>query len=73
MDGTDPGAGQHRVGRLGHHRHVNANTITGTYAPIMHDIGQTADLVLKHLIGNVLALTGIIAFPQYGCLISAMG
>ena len=73
MDGTDPRAGQHCIGRFGHHGHVNANAITGAHTPLMHDVCEATDLVLEHLIANVLALARIIAFPQYGGLLSTSG
>ena len=73
MDRTDSRAGQHRIGGFRHHGHVNANAIAGAYTPIMHDVCEATDLVLEHLIANVLAFAWIIAFPQYGGLLSTSG
>ena len=73
MDRTDSRAGQHRIGGFRHHGHVNANAIAGAHPSIMHNIGETTDLVFEHLIANVLAFARIIPFPQYGGLLSTGG
>ena len=64
MHGTNPRAGQHRIGRFGDHWQIQHNTVAFAHAHILKDIGHAADTVLQLAIGDVHRLVGgIIWFP----------
>ena len=45
-------AGQHGVGRLGDHRHVDAHAITFVHATAFQHIGQAADVLVQLTVSN---------------------
>ena len=69
MHGADPGAGQHRVGGLGDHRHINGHQIALFNAPAFQNIGETADIFIKLAIGDFFGLSRVIALPDDGDVI----
>ena len=72
MHRADARAGQHRVGRLGDHRQVDRDPIALFDAVRLQHIGEAADLAMQLLIGDVLAVFGIIAFPDDRRLLGAL-
>ena len=51
MDGADPGAGKKRDRQFRNHRQVDCDPVASFYAHLLQDIGESADLGVKHLIG----------------------
>ena len=72
MNGTEAGAGQHGEGCLGDHRHIKGDCIALLYAMMFQNIGETANFVVQLLIGNMLALGGVITLPNDRGLVGAM-
>ena len=64
MHGTDAGAGEHGIGSLGDHRHVDGDAVTFLDAVLLQHIRQTADIVVELVIGDLLVDIGIVAFPD---------
>ena len=50
---AQPGAGQHRHDRLGDHRHVDRDPVTGLDAQVDQGVGGLGDLVLQLGVGDV--------------------
>ncbi len=73
MDGADPGAGEHRHGRLGDHRHVDCDAVAALDAELLQDVGEDADVVMEFAIGDVARLARVVAFPDDGRLVAAGG
>ncbi len=71
MDRADPGAGQHREGCFGDHRHVEDDAVALADAKTLQDVGEAADMVVELAIGDILRDRRIIAFPDNGCLVAA--
>ena len=72
MDGADARAGEHGVGRLGDHRQVDGDAVALLDVAVAQDVGEPADLVVQLLIGDVLGLVGIVAFPDDRGLLGAL-
>ena len=68
---ADAGARQHRVGRFRDHRHVDTHAITLAHTARFQGVGQTADLRFQFAIRDVLAIGGIIPFPDECGLLGA--
>ncbi len=66
MNCTDAGAGQHGIGRLRNHRHVDGDAVTFLDAMFFHDVRQAANLVVELVIRDLLVDVRIIAFPDDG-------
>jgi hypothetical protein len=71
MHRADPGAGQHGIGRFGDHRHIDGDAVAFPDAPGFQHIGEFAHFLVKLLVGDVLAVGGIVAFPDDGGLVAA--
>ncbi len=54
MDRPDPGAGQHRIGRLGDHRQIEDDTVPFLHPVLLQHIGHAAGLFQQLGIGDVL-------------------
>jgi len=54
MHRANPGAGQHGVGSLGNHRHVDADSIAFFHATGFQHIGKFADLLVQFAVADVL-------------------
>ena len=54
MDGADARAGEHGVGRLRNHRHVDGDAVALLDVAVAQNVGEAADLVVQLLIGDVL-------------------
>ncbi|CAI8157030.1 MAG: Uncharacterised protein [Synechococcus sp. CC9902] len=68
MGRTDPGAGQHRDGRFGNHRHVERNKVALTDSHGLEGIGCLADLPVQLPIGEGPHIAGF-TFPDQCCLL----
>ena len=64
MNGADARTGQHGVSRLGNHRHVDAHPVAALDAARAQRVGQAADCLVQLGVGNVLAVGGVIPFPD---------
>ena len=64
MDGAEPCAGEHRIGRLGDHRHVDRDPVALGDAAVAHDIRHAADLVVQLPIGDMLRFARVVALPD---------
>ena len=73
MDRADARAGQHGVGRFGDHRHVDGDAVAALDAERLQHIRHAADLLVRLAVGDVLALGGIVAFPDDRRLVAALG
>ncbi|MNS56602.1 hypothetical protein D3C72_894640 [compost metagenome] len=73
MHGTDARAGEHRHGGFRHHRHINGDHIAFFDALFKQHVGKTTDVAVQLFISNVFALRGVVAFPDNGGLIAALG
>jgi hypothetical protein len=74
MDRADPRAGQHRVGGFGDHREVQDDPVAATDAQLLQDIGETADLGVQLLVGDVLrGFLGIVGLEDDRGLVAALG
>ena len=71
MDGADARAGEHGVGRLRDHRHVDGDAVALLDVAVAQHVGEAADLVVQLLIGDVLGILRIVAFPDDRGLIAA--
>jgi len=69
---ADAGTGEHGVGRLGNHRHVDADPVAFLYAARLQHVSQLTDLFLQLAIGDVLAVGGIIPLPDQRGLVGAL-
>ena len=58
MDGADPRAGEHRVGRLGDHRQIDRDPVALLDAMRLQHIGEAADALVQLAIGDVAAAEG---------------
>ena len=61
----------HGVGSLRDHRQVDRNRIALFDAVRLEDIGKAADFVVQLLVGDVLGIFGIVAFPDDRGLLGA--
>ncbi len=74
MDCADSRAGQHRIGRLRDHRHVQDDTVTLAHAQVLQDVGKLADAGVQLPVGDVLRLvTGLVRLPDDRSLVTARG
>ena len=71
MDGADARAGQHGVGRFRDHRQVDGDAIAFLDVAVAQNVGEAADLVVQLLIGDVLGIFRIVAFPDDGGLVAS--
>src|SRR3954453_22686617 len=72
MNGADPRAGQHRIGRLRDHRQVDGDAVALLDVPGAQDVGHLADFVVQLAIGDVLGLRGIVTLPDDRGLVAAL-
>ena len=73
MDRADARASEHRIGRLGNHWQVDRDAIALLDAVSFQHIGEKSDATRKLRIGDVGGLRGIVAFPDDGRLVGALG
>jgi hypothetical protein len=64
MDRAYAGAGQHREGRFGHHRHVDQDAIALDDAEARQHAGETRDLVAQLAVGEMPDLSRDRAVPN---------
>ncbi len=60
----DTGAGEHGVGGLGNHRHVDADPVALFHAAALQHVSQAADVVVQLAVGDVRGFAGVVAFPD---------
>src|SRR5262249_52597772 len=73
MDGADSGAGEHGNRRLGNHRQVNSDAIAFLDAARLQHIGEAGDFSVQLLVGKRFVVLRIIALPQDGGVVTALG
>src|SRR5215813_6762664 len=73
MDEAYAGAGQHRVGSLGDHWQIDRDPVPLLGTARLEHIGEPADLGMKLAVGDLAVMRGIIALPNNGNLIAALG
>ena len=71
VDGADARTGQHGIGRLRDHRHVDRDPVALHDVAVAQDVGEAADLVMQLLVGDLLVVLGIVAFPDDRDLVGA--
>mgnify|MGYP001549064184 CR=1 FL=1 len=64
MNSADACAGEHGVGRFGHHRHIDAHTVSFPHAAGFEDIGKGAYFLVQLAVGDFLVFPWIVAFPN---------
>ena len=64
MNGANARAGEHGIGRLGDHRHINRNTITLTNTLLFQHIGEAAYFFMKLAICDFRCLIRLVTFPD---------
>ena len=72
MDGADPRAGEHRIGRLGDHRHVDRHAVAPLDAARLQHVGEAADVRVQLAIGDLLVLGRVVALPEDRDLVGAV-
>ena len=72
VDRADARAGQHRIGRLRDHRHVDGDAVAFLDAVLLHHIGEPADMLVQLVVGDLLVVVGVVAFPDDGDLVAAL-
>ena len=65
VDRADPRAGEHRHGRLGHHRHEDADDVALADAERLQPVREALDLVEQPRVGDLLA-GPVLALPVVG-------
>ena len=73
VDGADARAGQHGVGRLGDHRQVDGDAVALLDAELLQHVGHAADFAVQLAVGDLLRFGRIVAFPDDGDLVGALG
>ena len=73
MNRAEARAGEHGVGRLRDHRHVDGDAVALGDVAVAQDVGHPAHLVVQLLIGDLLVVLGIVAFPDDRDLVGARG
>ena len=71
VDGPDPGAGEHRIGGLQDHWHIDRNAVTFLDAHVFQDIGEAADGRMELCVSDGRRISGIITFPDQRDLVAA--
>ncbi len=73
MHSADAGAGQYRYSQLGHHGHVQANTVAFSGAVVFKHMSKLAYLIVQLLVGEHPVVFGrVIGFPDDGRLIARL-
>jgi len=68
MNRSDAGAGQHRIGCLWHHGHIDTDAVAFFGATGLQCVGKFADVLMQFAVSNQLRLIGLVAFPDDGGL-----
>ncbi|MNZ76278.1 hypothetical protein D3C78_947790 [compost metagenome] len=72
VHGADACAGEHGVGRLGDHRHVDADPIAFLHAALFQHVGQATHMAVQLAVGDLRGFGGVVAFPDEGDLVAAL-
>ncbi len=73
MDRANARAGENGDRGLRNHRHVDGDTVALLDAARFQHVGETADLGVQLFVGEFLVVFRIVAFPQDGGLVAALG
>src|SRR6185503_16955519 len=73
MDRADARACEDGDRRLRDHRHVDGDAVAFLDAARLQDVGKAADLGVQLLVGELLVVLRIVAFPEDGGLVTAFG
>ncbi len=73
MHGADARAGKHGDRRFRDHRHVNGDAVAFLDAARLEHVGEAADLGVQLLVGELLVVLGVVAFPDDRGLLAALG
>ncbi len=71
MDRPDPSTGQHRIGRLQDHRHIDRHPVALLDAHLFEDIGKPADRAMQLPVCDSGIVRRVIAFPDECHLVAA--
>ncbi len=66
VDGADARAGQHGVGGLGDHGHVDGDPVALAHSQFPERIAQPADLLVEFAVADVPAVARLVALPEDG-------
>jgi hypothetical protein len=72
MHRADARARQHGVGRLRDHRHVDGDPVTLLHTIRLHHVRKPADLLVELLVGDLLVVIRVVAFPDDRCLVATL-
>ncbi len=72
MNGADARASEHGVGRFGNHREINGDAVALLDAALLQDVSEAAHFRVQFLIGDLLVVLGVVAFPDDGDLLAAL-
>ncbi len=71
MHRADAGAGQHRISRFRHHRHVDAHAIAFLHPALFQHVSQASDIAMEFFVGDFGGLGRVVALPDDCHLIAA--
>ena len=71
VDGPDARAGEHGIGGLKDHRHVDGDAVALPDAEFLQDVGELAHGGVEVAVGDRVAVARIIALPDEGGLVAA--
>src|SRR5688572_13603302 len=73
MDRADARASEHRDGGVGNHRHINRDPIAFLHAERLERIRALTHALIQLTISDALGKFRIVAFPDDGGLVAALG
>jgi len=68
---ADAGTGEHRIGRLQDHWHVDGDAVSFLDAKLLEDVRKLADGDMELLVGDREGVVRVVAFPYEGGLVAA--
>ena len=70
MDGSHASTGQHGIGQLGNHGHVDAHTVAFAYTQICEHVGHTAHFIVQLAVRNMFCIfMGFVGLPNDGSFV----
>ena len=74
MDCADPRTGEHRIGRLRDHGHIDDNAVAFADAQFFQNVGEFADVMVKLFVSDVFGvIVWIVRLPNDRSLVTALG
>ena len=64
--------GEHGVGRLGDHRHIDGDAVAFLDPVLLQHVGEPAHMVVKLAVADLLVVIGVIALPDDRRLLAAL-